>query len=213
MGQSGTRHGTMNTILVVSCVLAVVTGQQFQSFPSTGGQQPQRQPAAPQQQFIFDPRAQQQFQAEPAPQQFRQAPRPQLQQAPQQFRQPLNIQPAFRQPQAAPQQFRQPPQPQPVAQQFRQPDKPQPAAQQFRQPTQPQPAPQQFRHPPQPQQAAQQIRQPQQAAPQLPTGAGGPSNVGDVQIAAVEYVHDTSGDATLSRFQPFQQRKKQEAQG
>merc|ERR1711892_1485156 len=165
MGQSDTRHGTMNTVLVVSCVLAVVRGQQFQSFPSTGGQQPQRQPVAPQQQFIFDPRAQQQFQAQPAPQQFRQAP----------------------QPQQAAQQFRQPPQPQPAAQQFRQPAQTQPAAQQF--------------------------RQPQQAAPQLATSAGGPANVADVQIAAEEYVHDTSGDATLSRFQLFQQRKKQEAQG
>merc|ERR1711892_1468162 len=145
MGQSDTRHGTMNTVLVVSCVLAVVRGQQFQSFPSTGGQQQLRQPAAPQQQFIFDPRAQQQFQAQPAPQQFRQ-----------------------------------PPQPQPAAQQFRQP---------------------------------QQSQLNPQPAPQLPTGAGGPANVGDVQIAAEEYVHDTSGDNTVSRFQLFQQKKKQEAQG
>merc|ERR1712106_514152 len=106
-------------------------------------------------------------------------------------------------------QFRQPA----AAQQFRQPAQPQPAAQQFIQPTQPQPAPQQFRQPPQPQQAAQQFRQPQQAAPQLATSAGGPANVADVQIAAEEYVHDNSGDATLSRFQLFQQRKKQEAQG
>merc|ERR1711892_727754 len=165
MGQSDTRHGTMNTVLVVSCVLAVVRGQQFQSFPSTGGQQQLRQPAAPQQQFIFDPRAQQQFQAQPAPQQFRQAPQPQ--QAPQQFRQPVNIQPAFRQPQPSPQQFRQP----------------------------------------------QQSQLNPQPAPQLPTGAGGPANVGDVQIAAEEYVHDTSGDNTVSRFQLFQQKKKQEAQG
>merc|ERR1712128_87890 len=200
MGQSGTRHGTMNTVLVVSCVLAVVRGQQFQSFPSTGGQQPQRQPVAPQQQFIFDPRAQQQFQAQPAPQQFRQAPQPQ--QAPQQFRQPVNIQPAFRQPQPSPQQFRQPAQPQPAVQQFRQPA----TNQQFRQPPQPQPTAQQFRQP-------QQSQLNPQPAPQLPTGAGGPANVGDVQIAAEEYVHDTSGDNTVSRFQLFQQKKKQEAQG
>jgi hypothetical protein len=36
---------------------------------------------------------------------------------------------------------------------------------------------------------------------------------GSVIVAAENYVHDTAGDATLSRFQQFQLRKKQEAQG
>jgi len=36
--------------------------------------------------------------------------------------------------------------------------------------------------------------------------------LGQVQVAAEQYVHDPTGDATLSRFQLFQLRKKQEAE-
>merc|ERR1712203_274075 len=37
--------------------------------------------------------------------------------------------------------------------------------------------------------------------------------LGQQVVAAEDYVHDPTGDATLSRFQLFQLRKKQEAQG
>merc|ERR1711892_1557499 len=137
--------------------------------------------------------------------------------APQQLRQPANaqaLQQQFRQPQVAPQQFRQP---QAATQQFRQP---QAAPQQFRQPqtAPPQVAPQQFRQPQAPQPAQQQFRQPAQPQPsrqgQPPAGSAQNDALGNVQIAAVEYVHDPSGDYSgeLSRFQLFQLKKKQEAE-
>merc|ERR1711892_1052790 len=174
----------------------------FQSFPSGGAQ-----PVAQQPQFVFNPQQQvlAQQQQRPAPQQqFRQPVIPQA--APQQIRQPVNtqaLQQQFRQPQVAPQQFRQQPAAPP---QFRQP---QAAPQQFRQPQAPQPARQQFGQPPQPVRQAQ--PQPVRQA-QPPAGFAPNDALGNVQVAAVEYVHDTSGDNTLSRFQLFQLKKKQEAE-
>ena len=72
-------------------------------------------------------------------------------------------------------------------------------------------AQQQFRKPAQPQPA----RQPQQQQfNPLPEAAPSAKDAeGNVQIAAEEYVHDTSGDNTLSTFQLFQLKKKQEAEG
>merc|ERR1712123_201956 len=202
MGQSATAPLTMNTVILAACVLALASGQTFQSFPSGGAQ-----PVAQQPQFVFRPQQQvlAQQQQRPAPQQqFRQPAIPQA--APQQFRQPANtqaLQQQFRQPQVAPQQFRQQPAAPP---QFRQP---QVASQQFRQPQAPQPARQQFGQPPQPVRQAQ--PQPVRQA-QPPAGFAPNDALGNVQVAAVEYVHDTSGDNTLSRFQLFQLKKKQEAE-
>merc|ERR1712123_467271 len=208
MGQSATAPLTMNTVILAACVLALASGQTFQSFPSGGAQ-----PVGQQPQFVFRPQQQvlAQQQQRPAPQQqFRQPAIPQA--APQQLRQPANTQALrqqFRQPQVAPQQFRQP---QAALQQFRQP---QAAPQQFRQP---QAAPQQFRQPQAPQPSQQQFRQPAQPQPsrqaQPPAGSAQNDALGNVQIAAVEYVHDPSGDYSgeLSRFQLFQLKKKQEAE-
>merc|ERR1711892_226820 len=114
MGESATAPLTMNTVILAACVLALASGQTFQSFPSGGAQ-----PVGQQPQFVFRPQQQAlaQQQQRPAPQQqFRQPAIPQA--APQQqFRQPANaqarpqqLQPAA--PQVAPQQFRQPQAPQ-----------------------------------------------------------------------------------------------------
>merc|ERR1712212_1335503 len=114
------------------------------------------------------------------------------------------------------------------------PRAPQPAApqpQRFQPAPQPQrqrPAPQPQRFQPAPQQQQQQFSQfPAQGAPQRRPEAPRsqaqaprrqePGSVNDALgqqvVAAEDYVHDTTGDATLSRFQLFQLRKKQEAQG
>merc|ERR1712183_977885 len=114
------------------------------------------------------------------------------------------------------------------------PRAPQPAApqpQRFQPAPQPQrqrPAPQPQRLQPAPQQQQQQFSQfPAQGAPQRRPEAPRsqaqaprrqePGSVNDALgqqvVAAEDYVHDTTGDATLSRFQLFQLRKKQEAQG
>merc|ERR1712123_64865 len=211
MGQSATAPLTMNTVILAACVLALASGQTFQSFPSGGAQ-----PVGQQPQFVFRPQQQvlAQQQQRPAPQQkFRQPAIPQA--APQQIRQPANtqaLQQQFRQPQVAPQQFRQPPA---APQQFRQPAISQARPQQF-QPAAPQVAPQQFRQPQVPQPSQQQFRQPSQPQPsrQAQPPAAQNDALGNVQIAAVEYVHDPSGDYSgeLSRFQLFQLKKKQEAE-
>merc|ERR1711892_502199 len=169
MGQSVTVPLAMKTFILAACVLALASGQTFQSFPAGGAQ-----PVAQRPQFVFNPRqqvlAQQQqrqapqqqagvpqFNPQAVPQQFRQPAVAQA--APQQFRQPANtqvLQQQFRQPQVAPQQLRQP---QAAQQQFRQP---QAAPQQFRQT---QAAQQQFRQPVIPQSQPQQL---QPAIPNLP---------------------------------------------
>merc|ERR1712106_1215226 len=218
MGQSPTTPLTMKTAILAACVLALATGQRFQSFPSGGAQ-----PVGQQPQFVFRPQQQvlAQQQQRPSPQQqFRQPAIPQA--APQQSRQPANtqaLQQQFRQPQGAPQQFRQP---QAAPQQFRQPVIPQAQPQQF-QPAIPQSAPQQFRQPQAPQPSQQQFRQPAQCqparqpqpqpqfSPQIPAGSATNDALGNLQIDSEQYVHDPSGDATLSRFQQFQLKKKQEA--
>merc|ERR1719228_3260414 len=114
------------------------------------------------------------------------------------------------------------------------PRAPQPAApqpQRFQPAPQPQrqrPAPQPQRFQPAPQQQFSKFSQfPAQGAPQRRPEAPRsqaqaprrqePGSVNDALgqqvVAAEDYVHDTTGDATLSRFQLFQLRKKQEAQG
>merc|ERR1712088_1256754 len=90
------------------------------------------------------------------------------------------------------------------------------------------PAPQPQRFQPAPQQQQQFSQFPAQGAPQrrpeapraaapAPRRQPEPGSVNDALgqqvVAAENYVHDTTGDATLSRFQLFQLRKKQEAQG
>merc|ERR1719350_2004388 len=106
-----------------------------------------------------------------------------------------------------------------------QPQRFQPAPQPQRQPA---PQPQRFAPAPQQQQFSQFSQFPAQGAPQrrpeapraaapAPRRQPEPGSVNDALgqqvVAAENYVHDTTGDATLSRFQLFQLRKKQEAQG
>merc|ERR1712083_960235 len=119
---------------------------------------------------------------------------------------PLDNMASFAQ-QPAGQQFNQ--LPAPVPQQRRPAPQPRPAAQQFSQfpatgaAPQARPAPQQRR--PAPQQ-----RRP---APQPVRAEPGSVNddLGQIIVESEQYVHDPTGDNTLSRFQLFQQRKKQEA--
>merc|ERR1712066_365931 len=101
---------------------------------------------------------------------------------------------------------------------------PQPQRFQPAPPPQRQPAPQRFAPAPQQQQfsqfPAQGAPQRRPAAPRAPAPAPlrtqEPGSVNDALgqqvVAAEDYVHDPTGDATLSRFQLFQLRKKQEAQ-
>merc|ERR1719350_606418 len=109
--------------------------------------------------------------------------------------------------QAAPQPQRFQPAPQPPQRQ-----RPAPQPQRF------QPAPQQQQFSQFPAQGVPQRRPeaPRAAAP-APRRQPEPGSVNDALgqqvVAAEDYVHDTTGDATLSRFQLFQLRKKQEAQG
>merc|ERR1711892_357792 len=143
MGQSVTVPLAMKTFILAACVLALASGQTFQSFPAGGAQ-----PVAQRPQFVFNPRQQvlARQQQRQAPQQQAGVPQFTPQAAPQQFRQPANtqaLQQQFIQPQAAPQQFRQP---QAAPQQFRQPVIPQSQPQKL-QPAIPQSAPQQFRQP------------------------------------------------------------------
>merc|ERR1711981_1088023 len=116
-----------------------------------------------------------------------------------------------------------PPPPRAPQQAAPQPQRFQPAPQPQRQ----RPAPQPQRFQPAPQQQQQFSQFPAQGAPQRRPEAPRsqaqaprrqePGSVNDALgqqvVAAEDYVHDTTGDATLSRFQLFQLRKKQEAQG
>merc|ERR550519_966740 len=117
-----------------------------------------------------------------------------------------------------------PPPPRAPQQAAPQPQRFQPAPQPQRQ----RPAPQPQRFQPAPQQQQQFSQFPAQGAPQrrpetpraaapAPRRQPEPGSVNDALgqqvVAAENYVHDPAGDATLSRFQLFQLRKKQEAQG
>merc|ERR1712038_911770 len=116
-----------------------------------------------------------------------------------------------------------PPPPRAPQQAAPQPQRFQPAPQPQRQP-----APQPQRFAPAPQQQQQFSQFPAQGAPQrrpaaprapapAPLRTQEPGSVNDALgqqvVAAEDYVHDPTGDATLSRFQLFQLRKKLEAQG
>merc|ERR1719318_925458 len=115
-----------------------------------------------------------------------------------------------------------PPPPRAPQQAAPQPQRFQPAPQPQRQPA---PQPQRFAPAPQQQQfsqfPAQGAPQRRPAAPRAPAPAPlrtqEPGSVNDALgqqvVAAEDYLHDPTGDATLSRFQLFQLRKKQEAQG
>merc|ERR1711874_800613 len=214
--------------------------QQFQ--PQQQQFQPQQQQFQPRQQFQPQPQQQrfqpapQQQKFRPAPQQQQQQP------AAGSFRATANQQDAHRghlqvhqqnlaiqQQQFSPEQRQalrefqaNPPPPRAPQQAAPQPQRFQPAPQPQRQPA---PQPQRFAPAPQQQQQfsqfpAQGAPQRRPAAPRAPAPAPfrtqEPGSVNDALgqqvVAAEDYVHDPTGDATLSRFQLFQLRKKQEAQ-
>merc|ERR1711936_648111 len=203
--------------------------QRFQPAP----QQQQQFRPAPQQQFRPAPQQQQQFRPAPVQQQqFRPAPQQQqLAPAAGSFRATANQQDAHQghlqvhQQNLAIQQQQFSPEQRQALREFQAspppPRAPQPAAPQ---PQRFQPAPQPQRFQPAPQQQFSQF--PAQGAPQRRPEAPRaqaqaprrqePGSVNDALgqqvVAAEDYVHDPSGDATLSRFQLFQLRKKQEAQ-
>merc|ERR1711997_937254 len=183
----------MGLLLLITA--QAIKGQSFSNFPANGGggapRPTGRQVRLPAATAVIPNNQQQQQQLQPAfvfnPQQQQRVPvQPQFPQQPQRF---IPRQPQFA---AAPTQPRQP--------QFAgaptQPRQPQFAA-----------APTQPRHP-QFAAAPTQPRQPQFAA-QLPAKAA-PAPVGSENIEGA-YVHDTSGDATISRFELFKQRKAAEA--
>merc|ERR1711970_1675251 len=201
--------------------------QQFQPQQQQFQPQQQRFQPAPQQQQQFRPAPQQQFRpapAQPQQQQFRPAPQ-QQQPAAGSFRATANQQDAHRghlqvhQQNLAIQQQQFTPEQRQALREFQAnpppPRAPQPAASQ----------PQRFQPAPQPQRQFSQF--PAQGAPQRRPEAPRsqaqaprrqePGSVNDALgqqvVAAEDYVHDPTGDATLSRFQLFQLRKKQEAQG
>merc|ERR1719331_1952093 len=209
--------------------------QQQQRFQPAPQQQQQFRPA-PQQQFRPAPAQPQQQQFRPAPQQqpaagsFRATANQQDAHAGHLQVHQQNL--AIQQQQFSPEQrqaFREfqanPPPPRAPQQAAPQPQRFQPAPQPQRQ----RPAPQPQRFQPAPQQQQQQFSQfpaqgvPQQRRPEAPRAQAQaprrqqePGSVNDALgqqvVAAEDYVHDTTGDATLSRFQLFQLRKKQEAQ-
>merc|ERR550519_1901362 len=208
--------------------------QQFQPQP-----QQQRFQPAPQQQQQFRPAPQQQFRPAPAqPQQQQFRPAPQQQPAAGSFRATANQQDAHvghlqvhQQNLAIQQQQFSPEQRQALREFQANPPPPRaPQPQRFQPAPQPQrqrPAPQPQRFQPAPQQQQQFSQFPAQGAPQrrpeapraaapAPRRQPEPGSVNDALgqqvVAAENYVHDTTGDATLSRFQLFQLRKKQEAQ-
>merc|ERR1711971_1149259 len=212
--------------------------QRFQPAP----QQQQQFRPAPQQQFRPAPAQPQQQQFRPAPQQQQPAAGSFRATANQQDAHRGHIQVhqqnlAIQQQQFSPEQRQalrefqaNPPPPRAQPQQAApQPQRSQPAPQPQRQrpaPQQPQrfaPAPQQQQQFSQfpargvPQQQRRPAEAPRRAQAQAPRRQQEPGSVNDAlgqQIVAAEnYVHDTTGDATLSRFQQFQLRKKQEAQG
>merc|ERR1712106_789712 len=208
--------------------------QQFQPAP----QQQQQFRPAPQQQFRPAPVQPQQQQFRPAPQQQQQQPaagsfRATANQA-DAHRGHLQVHEenlAIQQQQFSPEQRQalrefqaNPPPPRAPQQAAPEPQRQRPAPQPQRQ----RPAPQPQRFQPAPQQQQQQFSQfPAQGAPQRRPEAPRsqaqaprrqePGSVNDALgnqvVAAENYVHDTAGDAALSRFQQFQLRKKQEAQG
>merc|ERR1719275_156999 len=206
--------------------------QQFQPQP-----QQQRFQPAPQQQQQFRPAPQQQFRPAPAqPQQQQFRPAPQQQPAAGSFRATANQQDAHvghlqvhQQNLAIQQQQFSPEQRQALREFQANPPPPRAPQQAAPQPQRFQPAPQPQRFQPAPQQQQQQFSQfPAQGAPQrrpeapraaapAPRRQPEPGSVNDARgqqvVAAENYVHDPAGDATLSRFQLFQLRKKQEAQG
>merc|ERR1711874_887235 len=200
--------------------------QQFQ--PQQQRFQPQQQQFQPRQQFQPQPQ-QQRFQPAPQQQQFRPAPQQQQQQpAAGSFRATANQQDAHRghlqvhQQNLAIQQQQFSPEQRQALREFQAnpppPRAPQPAAPQPQR-FQPAPQPQRQRPAPQPQrfQAAPQRRpeapRSQAQAPRRQEPGSVNDALGQQVVAAEDYVHDTTGDATLSRFQLFQLRKKQEAQG
>merc|ERR1712088_1119032 len=199
-------------------------------------QQQQFQPA-PQQQFRPAPVQPQQQQFRPAPQQqpaagaFRATANQQDAHAGRLQVHQQNL--AIQQQQFSPEQRQalrefqaNPPPPRAPQQAAPQPQRFQPAPQP---PQRQRPAPQPQRFQPAPQPPQQQFSQfPAQGAPQrrpeapraaapAPRRQPEPGSVNDALgqqvVAAENYVHDPTGDATLSRFQLFQLRKKQEAQG
>merc|ERR1712226_1279863 len=194
-------------------------------------QQQQRFQPAPQQQFQpqqqqFQPAPQQQFRpapVQPQQQQFRPAP-PQQQPAAGTFRATANQQDAHAghlqvhaQNLAVQQQQFSPEQRQALREFQANPPPPRAPQQAAPQPQRFQPAPQQQQFSQFPAQGAPQRRPeaPRAAAP-APRRQPEPGSVNDALgqqvVAAENYVHDPTGDATLSRFQLFQLRKKQEAQ-
>merc|ERR1712088_286618 len=204
-------------------VVAQFIDETGQAIPIQQLGQPQQQQFQQQQQFRPAPVQQQQFR--PAPQQQQLAP------AAGSFRATANQQDAHQghlqvhQQNLAIQQQQFSPEQRQALREFQAspppPRAPQPAA----------PQPQRFQPPPQPQRfqpaPQQQFSQfPAQGAPQRRPEAPRaqaqaprrqePGSVNDALgqqvVAAEDYVHDPSGDATLSRFQLFQLRKKQEAQ-
>merc|ERR1719187_610650 len=212
--------------------------QQFQPQPQQQRFQPAPQQQfrpAPQQQFRPAPVQPQQQQFRPAPQQqpaagsFRATANQQDAHAGHLQVHQQNL--AIQQQQFSPEQRQalrefqaNPPPPRAPQQAAPQPQRFQPAPQPQRQ----RPAPQPQRFQPAPQQQFSQFSQfPAQGAPQrrpeapraaapAPRRQPEPGSVNDALgqqvVAAENYVHDPTGDATLSRFQLFQLRKKQEAQ-
>merc|ERR1712088_682270 len=204
--------------------------QQFQPAP-----QQQRFQPAPQQQQQFRPAPQQQFRPAPVqPQQQQFRPAPQQQPAAGSFRATANQQDAHaghlqvhQQNLAIQQQQFSPEQRQALREFQANPPPPRAPQQAAPQPQRFQPAPQPQRFQPAPQQQQQFSQFPAQGAPQrrpaaprapapAPLRTQEPGSVNDALgqqvVAAEDYVHDPTGDATLSRFQLFQLRKKQEAQ-
>merc|ERR1719339_499291 len=206
--------------------------QRFQPAP----QQQQQFRPAPQQQFRPAPAQPQQQQFRPAPQQQQPAAGSFRATANQQdaHRDHLQVNQqnlAIQQQQFSPEQRQalrefqaNPPPPRAPQQAAPQPQRFQPAPQPQRQ--RPAPQPQRFQPAQQQQQQFSQFPAqgvPQQRRPEAPRaqaqapGRQEPGSVNDALgqqvVAAENYVHDTTGDATLSRFQLFQLRKKQEAQG
>merc|ERR1712088_271695 len=215
-------------------VVAQFIDETGQSIPIQQLGQPQQQQFQPQQQQFqpqqqqFRPAPQQQFRPAPAqPQQQQFRPAPQQQPAAGSFRATANQQDAHvghlqvHQQNLGIQQQQFSPEQRQALREF-QANPPPPRA-----PQQAAPQPQRFQ--PAPQQQQQQFSQfPAQGAPQrrpeapraaapAPRRQPEPGSVNDALgqqvVAAENYVHDPTGDATLSRFQLFQLRKKQEAQG
>merc|ERR1719192_2836450 len=196
-------------------VVAQFIDETGQAIPIQQLGQPQQQQFQPQQQR-FQPAPQQQQQFRPAPQQQQLAP------AAGSFRATANQQDAHQghlqvhQQNLAIQQQQFSPEQRQALREFQAspppPRAPQPAA----------PQPQRFQPAPQqqfsqfPAQGAPQRRpeapRAQAQAPRRQEPGSVNDALGQQVVAAEDYVHDPSGDATLSRFQLFQLRKKQEAQ-